>query len=284
MKIAIIADIHANIHALDAVLADIIRRQVDEIIVNGDLVNRGPNNLDVLQRLHDEEYTFIMGNHDDLIRLWSTRDPQLPAEWFDDPFWSAIAISAAEVAESGYNDFLASMKMQHRINLDGMPEILITHGSPRHYRDGYAPYSPEEIFTYTIENAPADIYIGSHTHRAWQGRYGGKIFLNTGAVGTPFNRDPRAQYLILEERDSDWHFEFCAVDYDRQAALDEFSRNGYLKNGGLSGYIFREELKYSRPIFDPFYRWAVKENVTKDWKAWEEFIAQHPEMLVLPGV
>ncbi len=279
MKYAVISDIHANIYALEAVLNDLEKRRVDQIVVNGDLVNRGPGNLAVLERLQQLDCVFIMGNHDDLIRLWSTRDPQLPAQWLDDPFWAAIDYTVKEIADAGWIDFLATMKMEHRIELQDLPQILITHGSPRHYRDGYAPYSPPEMFAHVVANFPTDIYIGSHTHRPWQMELHDKTFLNTGAVGTPFNRKPQAQYLILENCESLWHFEFCQVDYDRQAALAAFSGNGFLENGGVSGTIFYQELKYSRPIFDPFWRWAEKEKIAKDWQAWETFLAAFPNML-----
>lgn len=282
MKIAIIADIHANKYALDAVLQDIDKCSVDQIIVNGDLVNRGPGNLEVLQRLQASGFVFVMGNHDDFIRLWSTRDDQLPAQWFDDPFWAAIDYTVNEIVDSGFAEFLASLDMDYRIELPGLPQILITHGSPRHYRDGYAPYAPPEMFTQVVEKFPADIYVGSHTHRPWRAERHGKLFLNTGSVGTPFNRNPLAQYLILEDVDNDWSFDFRTVEYDQEAALAEFSSNGFLEHGGLSGFIFHAELKYSRPIFDPFWRWAEKEKIAKDWRAWEQFIILNPEMLVVP--
>lgn len=88
MRVALIADIHGNADALRAVLADIGRQGVDRIVVNGDVVNRGPDSAEALGLLLDrDDVAFTLGNHDDLLRLWHARSETLPPEWFADPFW-----------------------------------------------------------------------------------------------------------------------------------------------------------------------------------------------------
>ena len=70
--IAVIADIHANLPALEAVLTDIRELGADTLIVNGDLVNRGPSNAAVLERILELNPSAVtLGNHDDLMRKWS---------------------------------------------------------------------------------------------------------------------------------------------------------------------------------------------------------------------
>ena len=70
MEVAVIADIHGNFEALKAVLSDAFSEGVERIIVNGDLVNRGPNNTAVVKCLNQVGATIILGNHEDLIVKW----------------------------------------------------------------------------------------------------------------------------------------------------------------------------------------------------------------------
>lgn len=271
MKIAIIADIHGNIHALEAVLQDIENQNVDQVIVNGDLVNRGPNNLAVMEKLWGKGYIFTLGNHDDLVQMWIARDPQIPVSWFSDPFWQGTAIVADELQAADWLEALHSLKMTCEVKLPGAPALLISHGSPRHYREGYAIYTQERVLSEIIDEYAADIFIGSHAHRPFDHTFRGRRFLNSGSVGAPFNHDPRAQYLLMTFHDNKWQADFRCVVYDREAAILAFEETGYLEKGKLSAHIFRDELIYSRPLLDPFWRWAEKYGKPCNWVSWDEF-------------
>lgn len=277
MQLAILGDIHGNIRALEAVLADVRRRRVDQVIVNGDLVNRGPCNIAVLERLWDRGYSFTLGNHDDLMCKWVDRDPAIPRAWFDDPFWQGTNHIAAELQSGGWIEVIRHFPMTHEIDLDGAPTLLIAHGSPRHYREGYARFTPNHVLNEIVATYEADIFIGSHTHRPASLEHSGHLFLNTGAVGAPFNRDPRAQFLLMTLQQQRWQAEICYVEYDRDAAIADFTRTGYLNANDLAAHIFREELIYACPLFDPFWRWVEKEAMVHSWEAWEEFRRLFPE-------
>ncbi len=271
MKLAIIADIHGNIHALDAVLRDIEALGVDEVVVNGDLVNRNPNNVQVMERLAGRNYPTTLGNHDDLVRLWVERDPALPAAWFDDPFWGATNWSARQLADAGWIDALRDLPMTYRVAPPGAPTVLISHGSPRHYREGYSWYLTDEVIEEIVSAYPADILVGSHIHRPIERRCNGHIILNTGAVGAPFNSDARAQYLLLTLENNLWNWEFRAVPYDYEAALAAFEEMGYLAEGDLSAFIFYEELRYARAIYAPYWSWSESNELPMNWTTWAEF-------------
>ncbi|MFQ5630097.1 MAG: metallophosphoesterase family protein [bacterium] len=271
MKIAIIADIHGNIHALEAVLEDIEHQHTDQIVVNGDLVNRGPNNLAVMEKLWGNGNIFILGNHDDLVQMWIARDKKIPDAWFSDPFWDSTATVAEQLHTGGWIETLRKLKMTHEVKLPNAPTLLISHGSPRHYREGYAIYTSECVLSEIVDQYAADIFIGSHTHRPFDQIIQGRRFLNTGAVGAPFNRDPRAQYLLMAYHGKKWQAEFRAIAYDREAAILAFEETDYLEQGTLSAHIFRDELIYSRPLFDPFWRWTRECNKPRIWASWDEF-------------
>ena len=280
-SIAVISDVHANLQALEAVLADIGSLGIEEVLVNGDVVNRGPNNVAVLERLLALGYPMTLGNHDDLVRKWIDRDESLPEVWFDDPFWEGTAWSARQLEDAELIDVFRDLPMIYKVEKGDAPSLLLSHGSPRHYREGYGKYLSDEDIAEIVQHNPADVLIGSHTHRQMERHWGPYTVLNTGAVGTPFNGDPRAQYLVMRlneaGREEVWTPEFRAVSYDREAALRDFETSGYLEEGGLSARIFYEELRTARAIYSTFWMWSEQQGRTKDWSGWHAFREAHAE-------
>lgn len=278
-RIAIIADIHGNYHALEAVLRDIETQHISEIIVNGDHVNRNPDNIRVMETLTQSDARLLKGNHDALMHLWADKDAALPQQWFDEPFWDALRWVVAQLEQADWLDFLRDLPLQHHIKIDNAPDILITHGSPRHYREGYSRWMDEHIISEIVEMHPADIYIGSHTHRPFYHPWGKHVVLNTGAVGTPFNGDPRAQYLILELRDDGWHREFRAVPYDREATLALFDSTGFRAAGGVAAQIFYDELKLGIGVYGRFFEETNKEGLAQDFASYDIIKARYAKRI-----
>lgn len=271
MKLAILADVHGNLPALEATLADLRRVAPDRVVVNGDMVNRGPSGVAVLERLRGEGFVWLQGNHDDLMRKWIERDEDLPEAWFDDPFWLGTGWCAERLAEAGWIGTLAGLPLTHRLERSGAPTVLISHGSPRDYREGYGRHLSDAAIEDIVQGHDADVLVGSHTHRPLHRAWRSVAIYNTGAVGTPFNGDPRAQYLILHLDGGTWRPEFRAVAYDRDAALEAFRASGYLDAGGLSARIFYEELRHARPFLMPFLLWTEDLGRARDARAWQDF-------------
>lgn len=276
---------HGNADALRAALADVARRAPDAVVVNGDVVNRGPDSVECLALLLSLRPTpiFVQGNHDDLMWLWWARDSGLPGAWFGDPFWRATAWSAARLHEAGLLPELRGWPLVRELCVPGLPPIRLAHGTPAHYRESLGRYTPAERLRELLPGA--GVLVGSHTHipfAASQRREGGEaLFVNTGAVGVPFNDDPRAQYLLLDAVPSGggwrWHPEFVAVPYDRRPVLARFQTSGLLRSGGLSARIFREEIARSRSLYTPFFLWATEGGLPMDGARWREFAALFPE-------
>lgn len=273
MKIAIIADIHANLPALEAVLEDVSAQNVERILVNGDLVNRGPSNVEVVRWLLESGAEATLGNHDDLMRMWIERDPVLPAAWYDDPFWASTGWSARALRDAKLIRELRRLPMTLRVDLTGAPSLLLAHGSPRHYREGYGKHLTDRDISEITQMHPAEVLVGSHTHQPLRRRWGRYLVLNTGSVGSPFDGDLRAQYLLLELRDGRWHPEFRRVPYDHVRALARFSESGLLEDGGLSAEIFYQELLHARSYLVPFLMWSEERGRAHDESAWHDFRA-----------
>lgn len=292
MRIAIIADVHGNLHALEAVLADIEEQSVDRVIVNGDFANRGPDTLGVYRRLAAylaEDAT--LGNHDDLMVIWN--GPRDPAryDWLDDPFWRGGAHAASQLAGTGALARIQALPMTIRVEVAGAPSLLVSHGSPRHYREGYGRSITPELISEIVEEFPADVLIGSHTHRPLLRSWARYTVMNTGSVGSPFNGDVRAQYLIVSLRQGRWEPEFRRVAYDLAAALAAYDDNGLiaetaasgtLERDGLDMWVFREELKHARSFLVPFMMWAEVEGLDRSMASWEIYRQRHPGRFAPP--
>ncbi|MDZ7799932.1 MAG: metallophosphoesterase family protein [Trueperaceae bacterium] len=281
-RVAILADVHGNLAALEAVVEDVRAVDADRVIVNGDMVNRGPDGVAVLERLDALAWPMTLGNHDDLMRMWVTRDPALPPAWFDHPYWRATQWCAERLHAAGWLPRLTALPMTLTVAAEGADTVLVSHGSPRHYREGYGELLDDATLGDIVRTVEAEVLVGSHTHRPLLRRFGRRTFLNSGAVGTPFNADPRAQYLVLHRDGRRWRPEFRRVSYDRHAAFRAFHDSGYLDEGGPSARIFLLELATAQSLLVPYQAWAARRDLPEGPDSWTAYVQAHPERFVAP--
>ncbi|MCY1702306.1 metallophosphoesterase family protein [Deinococcus sp. SL84] len=274
MKVAVMADIHGNLQALRATLSDMEKRGVDRIIVNGDLVNRGPDSAAVMQELLErQDVTFILGNHDDLLRLWQERSENLPPEWFADPFWEATAWNAEALDRAGLLYVPQGWAFSDVLHVDGLPDVLVAHGTADNYREGLSDrMGPERLREVAAGHR---VVVGSHIHRPVIHRSGDTLVLNTGGVGVSADGDPRAAYLLLTAGPGGWQPEIVRVEYDHSGSLRRFADSGYLRTG-LSAEIFRQELLTSRSLYTPYWAWTEAEALPRTPATWQQFLAGDP--------
>ncbi|ULH16193.1 metallophosphoesterase family protein [Deinococcus sp. KNUC1210] len=289
MRLAVLADIHGNLEALDAVLADAAAQGVERLYINGDVVNRGPDSVACMQRVLALPPAWLggltLGNHDDLMLLWHDHSPALPPDWWNDLFWGATAWSTRQLAETGLLDPIRGWPMQLRVSLPGFPEVVIAHGSPDHYREAIGTFTPPQRVLELLDTAGAGVLVASHIHRPMLSELlspagPARWIINTGAVGAPFDGNPDARYLLLDGRQGAWVPSIRAVPYDRSGLLERFETSGLLDAGGLSARIFREEILSARSIYTPFWDWAEVRGVQKTEAQFEQFRAERPELFI----
>ena len=165
-------------------------------------------------------------------------DGNLPGDWFEDPFWAATAWSAEQLSRANLIDSILGWPMSQRLSWSGLPSIELAHGTAAHYRESLSQRTPEARLTELLDEAQVGVLIGSHIHKPMvRPLEGGRLVLNTGAVGAPFNDDPRAQYLLLDADGGRWQPTIRAVPYDRSGVLERFESSGLLREGGVSAEI-----------------------------------------------
>jgi predicted phosphodiesterase len=241
LKIAVLSDIHGNVPALEAVLEDIARWQPDTVIVNGDLVNRGPCSLDVLQLLAREQPAarLLRGNHENWLLRSAASGPQPDSLTHEIDRFAHFALrqlgqSIEEIA--CWDDHLDLTELEGG-------SLHITHGSRKGDRHGISPECEGQALQEKLGDA-RDLFVGSHTHRAFSRYHNGNLVVNTGSVGQPFDGDERAAYVRLQFREGQWQTESVRLAYDRGRAITDFERSGFFDEGGaLTRVIFREFLE-----------------------------------------
>lgn len=279
-RIAIFSDIHGNVPALEAVLDDLAGQEVDEVLVGGDLVGRGPQGTAVVRRISGLGLRTIGGNHEDY--LLSFRRGEVPEGWLTAGEWAASRWMARELEEDAVR-FIRDLPFS--LVPESAPELRLVHGTPRSNREGIGPWSREHEIEEHWSRVEEEVLVCAHTHRplvhnlGHQSRRGGLV-VNVGSVGLPFNRDRRAQYAILQREGSSsegpgWRVEHRRVPYDLEAVFRVYEDSGFLAEGGVTARLLRMELEHASPLLVPFLQWAEVTGREPSEEGIEEFLAFH---------
>ena len=249
MRYALISDIHANLPALDAVLADIARRpDVDATYHLGDLVGYSPWPDETVARLRAAGIAGVAGNYDSTVALQAAhcgcrsenaRQEELAHQSFA---WTLAHTSAASRA------YLAGLPF--RIDLRPLgghaagPTVTLLHGNQVLNTVYVFAERPDEFLRKmgaTVGARLGDVVCFGHTHVPWHRTVDGVHFVNTGSVGRPKDGDWRAGYVLLDISEDAVHVSIVRVEYDVESAargvIDaglpmEFA--GFLRRGGSS--------------------------------------------------
>lgn len=194
MRIALVSDIHANLIALDAALADISQRNVDQIVCLGDIADLGPQPSATLERLRELGCVCVQGNHDPFTEHFAGLEAVVS--------WCQAQLSEGQLA------FLASLPATHTIELEPGVELLCVHGSPHSYDTQFIQTTTDdELRAWNVGERVVAMVCG-HTHVQLMRRVDAKSYINVGSVGSPFlapfdGKNPprclkRVEYGIVE--------------------------------------------------------------------------------------
>ncbi|MBN2445251.1 MAG: metallophosphoesterase family protein [Phycisphaerae bacterium] len=210
---AVISDIHSNLEALEAVLADIKKRKIKDIVCLGDIVGYGPNPRECVDLIRKRCRVSIMGNHDHAV-LYEPANFNTPAERAC--YWTRGELEREPKAELRGERwrFLGRLPVRYR---EG--DVLLVHASPRRPMNEYL--FPEDVFTNpqkvtaNFERLDARICFSGHTHqpgiflddpyfdppgelpdRPFYEIEEERTIVNVGSVGQPRDKDPRASYVV----------------------------------------------------------------------------------------
>jgi putative phosphoesterase len=216
VKVALIADIHGNLDALKAVLADANRLGLTIFLNAGDDVGFGIYPSQVIQVVRSARFLSAVGNVD-LETLEALRNPKS----IDALDFAIKELSPSDIA------YLESLPMELRLEIADK-RVLVTHGTPDSVDEHIYPDSPEERLKEIAAKASADVIITGHSHTQMKRVVDGVTFINPGSVGRPVDGDPKAGYAVLSF--NPLTVEFRRVSYDVEAVADEMRRKGSPEN------------------------------------------------------
>lgn len=201
MRVAILSDIHGNLISLEAVLTDLERQKIDQIVCLGDVATLGPQPKETVARLRQLDATFIMGNHDTYLI-----DPAKAKQYVDAPWFLNKVNWCIEQLSDDDLDFVKQFLPYTKISLPSKIEMLCYHGSPDSNTDILLPMTPPTTVDTMLGGYRCHIMVGGHTHIQMMRQHKGTLLLNAGSVGMPFEQAlfihaprllPWAEYLIV---------------------------------------------------------------------------------------
>jgi predicted phosphodiesterase len=211
VRVAALYDIHGNLPALDAVLADVVRAQVDLIVVGGDVAS-GPLPAQTIDRLRalGTPTRYVRGNSDrEAVAAWDA--PSEPAD--DDPAAQAAAFTASRLSRA-HRDFLDRFEPTVTIDVPGLGPVLFCHGSPRSDTEVITSASPDDRLAPMLSGVAASIVVGGHTHRQFDRRVERWRMVNAGSVGVPYEGRRGAFWAVFGP-----DVQLRCTSYDVDAAL-----------------------------------------------------------------
>lgn len=213
MPIAAIYDIHGNLPALEAVLRDIERENVDAILVGGDIA-WGPLPRETVELLLElDNATFIRGNADREVgrRLGV-------ADGLDD-VTAEINEWAAERLTNDQRQWLSGLDSTFVAEVDGIGDVHFCHGSPRSDEEPITPLSPEDRLVGAFSGVSQHTIVCGHTHIQFERDVGEHHVVNAGSVGMPYQGRPGAYWTLLGPK-----VDLRKTDYDLEKATASMER------------------------------------------------------------
>jgi putative phosphoesterase len=217
MRIGLFSDIHANYHALEAVLADMARRGVDRLICLGDVTMKGPLPKECVDRVRALGCPVVQGNTDSAY-LPERHPSNYPARTQTQVMARADFERHLRLLSPDDQTWLAMLPMALTEVVDGV-QLEFFHATPT---DNYVltmPWAPTEQFAGLRQSAETAVAAFGHSHRPFIRFPQGWMAINTGSVGAPYDGDWRACYVILEIEQGSTSAQLLRVPYDQEAAI-----------------------------------------------------------------
>lgn len=218
-RVAALYDIHGNIAALDAVLAEIRSAGIDRVVVGGDVVP-GPMPAQTLRVLRDLDVPvqFIRGNGERAVLDQRTGSElvDVPERYRDVIRWTANALRADE------EKFIAAWPATCRVAVHGLGDVLFCHATPRNDMDIFTRLTAEERLLPIFSEVGVPVVVCGHTHVPFDRTIGGVRVVNAGSVGMPFTQ-PRGAYWLMLGPD----IGLRRTEYDFAAAAAKMRETGF---------------------------------------------------------
>ncbi|ATW26359.1 metallophosphoesterase family protein [Candidatus Formimonas warabiya] len=223
MRIAVFSDVHGNLAALQAVLADVEKRKVDYTVCAGDLVGYAPFPNEVIHLIQERNIPCVMGNYDDGVGFFR---PVCGCDFKDDQARllgeQSLLWTKKHTSEEN-KEFLRFLPYEIRIEAAGK-RLLIVHGSPKALNEYLSADTSEHYLKGLLEEEDTDVLICGHTHIPCHKQWDQGHLVNAGSIGKPKHGKSSAVYALIQITKG-IAVEFLDVAYDVEATASAIEKS-----------------------------------------------------------
>lgn len=217
MRVAVVSDVHGNLPALEAVLAEIEREGVDLVVSGGD-VGMGPMPAECVDALLAlDRVLWVRGNAD---------REAVPERYEELARWVAERLGPER------RQLLAGAPLTAAVDVEDLGPVLCFHGTPRSDEEILTKLSPEQRVAEALDGVEQRVVVHGHTHVQYDREVAGRRVVNVGSVGIPYEGRPGAFWALLGP-----DVELRRTDYDVGAAVAAIRATGYPAIDELAGWL-----------------------------------------------
>lgn len=231
MRIAIVSDIHGNLSALEAVIADLRKAGPDLVVHGGDLVGSGSRPAEVIDRIRELKWPGVQGNTDEM--LWM---PERVAQALQAPQLRRLRDVFLEHVIPATCHALGDARLAW---LKGLPtrwsdgRVTVVHAAPDNLWRAPLPDAPDEELERTYGPIGTRHVVYGHIHRSFVRRLPARTVTNSGSVSLSYDGDPRPAYAVIDDDES----AIRRVEYDIDEEVGRLAEMKYPYAGWLAGML-----------------------------------------------
>ncbi|MCY3834378.1 MAG: metallophosphoesterase family protein [Chloroflexi bacterium] len=249
-RLAIMADIHGNLPALEAVIDDMAQYAVDHVVVAGDSVNCGPFSREVLEVIHERNWALIRGNNEYYATEYKT--PRMPAHW------SRFTLPPLLLEQLGADWLRRIACLPDALSLrfpDAQP-LAVFHGLPGNPWRSITPLSTVEEVKQFLDDLSENTIICAHSHIPMERHIERWHILNPGSVGIPLDGERSASYMIIDGDHAGWRLSaHRRVPFSNEANFAAFEVQRFAERGGITAVLLMQEFQFARMRLWPYLQW-----------------------------
>jgi putative phosphoesterase len=231
VRVAALYDVHGNLPALTAVLAEVDTLGADAIVVGGDVAS-GPMPVETLDALRAHGARFVRGNADRVLDLRGANDGET---WVRARKWVAGRLGEERL------EFLAALPLDLTLELGGLGRVRFCHGAPGSDELAITRLTPDERLRGLLAGGDEGVVVCGHTHVQFDRAVDGIRVVNAGSVGAPYEAEPGAYWALLGP-----DIELRRTAYDLEAAGAAIAATGYPRAAEAATYLIPDPERPAR--------------------------------------
>jgi putative phosphoesterase len=223
-RVAALYDVHGNLPALEAVLADIEGINFDLLVVGGDVAS-GPMPTEALDRLEamGDRVRWVRGNADREVISAYDRGSATEDARSSDPALRASGWAASRIGDH-YRNLMATFEEQVMVEIEGLGAVLFCHATPNSDEEILTTATPEARLREILAGLGQDVVVCGHVHTQYDRRLDDRRVINAGSVGLPYQGEPVGAFWALLGPEA---VELRRSEYDIRGAVNNFRALGY---------------------------------------------------------